>query len=136
MEDARAPVERRRTVAASAIALLLAGGTLVCCALPVLLVTLGLGSGVAALTAAAPWLVTLSHYKVWMFAAAMMALLAAGLLLYRPGRACPTDPELARACARLDVIARTFWWFGLSVWLVGAFVAFAWVPLQQAIARG
>lgn len=134
MEDARAPVERRRSVAASALALLLAGGTLVCCALPVLLVALGLGSAVAALTAAAPWLVTLSRYKLWMFAGATLALLAAGLLLYRPGRACPADPELARACARLDRISRTFWWFGLTVWLVGAIVAFAWVPVQQAFA--
>ena len=45
----------------SAFSLLFAGGTLVCCALPSLLVSLGLGSTVAALVGAAPWLVTLSQ---------------------------------------------------------------------------
>lgn len=59
----------RWTEASAGIAtLVLASGTLVCCALPILLVTLGMGASVAALVSAAPWLVTLSHYKGWMFA--------------------------------------------------------------------
>jgi hypothetical protein len=38
-------------------------GTLLCCALPSLLVLLGLGATVASLLSAAPWLVSLSHHK-------------------------------------------------------------------------
>ena len=43
-------------------------GTLLCCALPITLVTLGLGASVATMASAAPWLITLSQYKGWMFA--------------------------------------------------------------------
>jgi hypothetical protein len=38
-------------------------GTLLCCALPITLVTLGLGASVATMASAAPWLITLSQYK-------------------------------------------------------------------------
>lgn len=43
-------------------------GTLLCCALPLLLVLFGLGATVASFLAAAPWLVTLSRHKAWVFA--------------------------------------------------------------------
>ena len=39
---------------ASLVTLLLSGGTLICCALPILLVSLGLGTVVASLTSALP----------------------------------------------------------------------------------
>src|SRR3954471_9368484 len=42
-------------------------GTLLCCALPSLLVLLGLGATVASFLSAAPWLVALSHHKGWVF---------------------------------------------------------------------
>jgi len=37
--------------------------TLLCCALPSLLVLFGLGASVASVLSFLPWLVTLSHYK-------------------------------------------------------------------------
>src|SRR5438477_1164196 len=45
-------------------------GTLLCCALPSLLVLLGLGATVATVLSSVPWLVSLSHHKVWVFAVA------------------------------------------------------------------
>ena len=49
-------------------------GTLLCCALPSLLVLFGLGATVASVLSEAPWLVTMSHHKHWVF-------LIAGLLI-------------------------------------------------------
>jgi hypothetical protein len=43
-------------------------GTLLCCALPSLLVLAGLGASVASTLSALPWLVTLSRHKHWTFA--------------------------------------------------------------------
>src|ERR1044072_1056294 len=45
-------------------------GTLLCCALPSLLVLFGLGATVASVLSVAPWLVTLSRNKGWTFAIA------------------------------------------------------------------
>lgn len=126
------PAEHRRGLAASSAALVFTAGTALCCALPILLVALGFGSVVAAITATAPWLVALSRYKLWIFAAAALVLIIAGVLLFRPGRRCPADPELARACARIDRVSRNIWWVGIAGWLVAAFFAFAWLPLQRA----
>src|SRR5947208_10557152 len=41
--------------------------TLLCCALPSLLVLFGLGASVAPILAFTPWLVALSRHKVWTF---------------------------------------------------------------------
>src|SRR6202162_6232603 len=42
-------------------------GTLLCCALPSLLVLVGLGASVASMLSFIPWLVTLSRHKQWTF---------------------------------------------------------------------
>ena len=44
--------------------------TLICCALPSVLVLLGMGTAVASLLSAAPWLVSLSRHKIWTFSIA------------------------------------------------------------------
>jgi len=49
-------------------------GTLLCCALPSLLVLCGLGATVASMLSEALWLVTMSHHKHWVF-------LVAGVLI-------------------------------------------------------
>ena len=58
------------------LTLLASTGTLICCALPVFFVTIGMGATVAALTSSIPFLVTLSLHKTWVFAgsAVMLAL--------------------------------------------------------------
>jgi hypothetical protein len=116
---------------AGAGALLLAGGTLLCCALPILLVTLGMGATVAAWVSAAPLLVTLSHYKGWMFATSGAGLLGAALLLYRSGRTCPADPRLARLCAVADRWNRRVLGLASVFWVVGAFAAYLLLPLRR-----
>lgn len=102
-------------------------GTLVCCALPSLLVLLGLGTTVAAAVSAAPWLIVLSRHKEWVFLAA--GLLIVGSRLYArhvaprvsvDGKACPLP--LARA-------TRIAWWASVVVYAAGAFVAFLLGPL-------
>lgn len=101
-------------------------GTLVCCALPALMVSLGLGATLAATVSAVPQLVWISEHKigVFLFAGVMIAL---GFQASRYGaaQACPTDPELARACAAGKSFSRYTLIFSAIVYLIGAFFAFA-----------
>ena len=99
-------------------------GTLVCCAIPITLVSLGLGTVVSSMASTAPWLVTLSLYKGWMFSISGGMIALSAWAVYRPGRACPADPELAAACERADVWNRRFIWFSGVMWGVGFFAAF------------
>src|SRR5580692_349382 len=65
---------RVRSGALSYLSLFTSLGTLLCCALPSLLVLLGLGATVASALSEAPWLVAMSHHKNWVF-------LVAGILI-------------------------------------------------------
>ena len=105
--------------------------TLTCCALPILLVTLGLGTAVASMASAAPWLVALSMHKAWVFAISGAMIAASAWAVYRPGRVCPADPELAAACERTDKWNKRFVWVSGSMWFVGFFFAFVLVLVQN-----
>jgi hypothetical protein len=114
-----------RDTLAPTLSLLASTSTLLCCALPALLVTLGLGASLAGLVSAAPWLVALSTYKAWLFAGSGVMLGAAWLLNRRTARLpCPADKAQAAACMRLRAFSG--WILGISatLWAIGFFFAF------------
>jgi len=109
-------------------------GTLLCCALPSLLVLLGLGATVATVLAEAPWLVALSHHKHWVFIVA--GLLITGNFVYvyviAPklqivGGAC--DPNNPSACQTASRFARIVLWCSAGLYLAGCFTAYVLGPL-------
>jgi len=105
-------------------------GTLICCALPVTLVTLGMGATVAALTSSFPLLITLSQHKIWIFLVSGGLLAVSGWLMYRPGRTCPTDPALARLCNRAQAWNRRVYWTSTLIWGAGFFAAYVALPVR------
>ena len=104
-------------------------GTLLCCALPSLLVLLGLGATVASFLSAVPWLVTMSHHKNWVFAAS--GLLIAGNFVYiymvAPRLECPTDN--ADACMQASRTSRVTLWISAILYCGGAFTAYLLGPI-------
>ena len=112
------------------LALFTTTGTLVCCALPITLVSLGLGATMASLVSVAPFLVTLSQHKVWVFSISGGLLALSGSLMYRPGRACPVDPALGRLCSKTQLWNRRIFWTSVALWSIGFFAAFLALPLQ------
>lgn len=110
--------------------------TLICCALPILLVSLGLGAVSAALFANLPFLVTLAQQKAWIFAASGGVLMLSAWLLFRPGRACPTDPELAQQCDRAHRWNTRLFWVSAGVWVAGFAAAYAALPVYTWLAGG
>ncbi len=105
-------------------------GTLVCCALPITLVTLGMGATVASLVTALPFLVTLSQHKVMVFGISAVMLALAGWMMYRPGRACPTDPALRALCERSQKWNRRIYWVSIALWSIGFIASFLALPIQ------
>lgn len=113
-----------------ALALLASFGTLLCCALPIVLVMLGLGSTVAAITFKLPFLVVLSGYHNWMFS--ISALLLGGAVWFVWSRnECPADPELAAACERANKWSKRILLLAVAIWVTGAFSAYLMLPLRQ-----
>ena len=104
-------------------------GTLICCALPLLLVTLGFGAAVAALTNSVPFLIALSEHKEWIFAGSGALLLASAWLLYRPGQTCPVDRELARLCIKARRWNGRVFSVSVITWGIGFLAAYLLLPL-------
>lgn len=114
-----------REAGAPALALFASASTLVCCALPALLVTIGAGAVMAGLAANVPGLVFLSANKEWAFAVAGLLLLAAAYARFATRNApCPADPAKAAACKRMRALGGVVLAIAVIVYLVGGFFAF------------
>jgi len=101
------------------------GGTLICCALPALLVALGAGAALASLVGAVPQLVWISEHKTGVFTLAGAMLAAAGWLQYRARfLPCPADPALAAACTRQRRVSLAIYLVSLAIFAIGGFFAF------------
>ncbi len=120
----------REGVSLGALALFTSIGTLLCCALPILLVSLGLGSVVAAITLQLPILVTLAEYKLVMFIVSGILLALSAWFLWR-GASCPADPALAARCQRTNRWGKRLFWIASSFWLIGLTASYLLLPLRQ-----
>jgi hypothetical protein len=108
-------------------------GTLLCCALPSLLVFLGLGATVASVLGSAPWLATLSRHKAWLFAGSAILIggnfyyvyRVAPRLLARSGACDVDDPS----CARATRVSRALLMVSVFLLAIGVAVAYLLPPV-------
>jgi hypothetical protein len=100
-------------------------GTLLCCALPALFVTLGMGATVAGVASAMPQLVWLSERKGFLFAACAVMLILSGWLQWRARfEPCPLDARKAAACRSARRWSLSVYALSLLLFLVGFFFAY------------
>ncbi len=93
--------------------------TWICCALPILLVTVGAGATLAGITKQFPLLTVLGAHQNWMFTISGVLLTAAAGLTWRSGQHCPADPVLAQQCQRTQRLNKRILWVSLIVWSIG-----------------
>ena len=113
--------------------------TLICCALPSVLVLLGMGTTVASLLSAAPWLVCLSRHKIWTFGIAGALTAMSFVMTYliaprlRHGEACEADDPTA--CGEVSKISRVILWGSAIIWSCGFIVAYLLGPILEQMDR-
>jgi len=106
-------------------ALLASGSTLVCCALPALMVALGAGAALSSLVAAFPGLIWLSEHKNAVFGLALLLTLLGGWLQWRARSApCPLDPKLRAQCRRTRAWSLRVYLASVLLLVVGGLFAF------------
>jgi hypothetical protein len=114
-----------RETAAPALALFASLSTLVCCALPALLVTIGAGAVMAGLAANVPGLIWLTAHKGLLFGVAGGLLAAAGLAKWLARNApCPIDADQARLCMAMRRAGTYILAAAFVLYLIGGFFAF------------
>jgi mercuric ion transport protein len=113
-------------------------GTLLCCALPSLLVLAGLGASVASTLSVVPWLVTLSRHKQWTFSisGALIALSFLNIYYFAPRlRPNACDLEDSSACDSASNLTKRLLWVSAAIYAVGIFAAYALGPLLTRLDR-
>jgi hypothetical protein len=117
--------ELKQSLWSSVATLFASSSTLICCALPALLVSLGAGAALGSLVSAVPQLVWISEHKTAVFAAAGLMLLASGALQWRNRNApCPIDPKLRDACLRTRRMSARIYFVSLGLFVLGGWFAF------------
>ena len=123
MDDTR-PVKPPSTLPAF-LSLFTSTGTLVCCALPALLVSLGAGAVMAGLIEAVPQITWLGRNKALVFSMAGLMLALSGAWQWHARTLpCPPDKAQAEACARTRRVSWIVWWMSVTLFAIGAFFAF------------
>ena len=103
--------------------------TLICCALPIILIRLGFGATVASLySEQLPFLQWFGINSVLIFIISGGILSVSGLTLLKSKQTCPADPVLANACKKARKWNVVFWFASSFLWTLGAFTAFG-LPL-------
>jgi hypothetical protein len=109
----------------SLISLFASSSTLICCALPALLVSLGAGAALASLVAVFPQIVWISEHKEAIFLISSALMVAGGVLQWRNRYApCPIDPDLRNACLKTRRTSLRIYWVSLALLVVGGWFAF------------
>jgi hypothetical protein len=95
--------------------------TIICCALPIILVSLGMGAVFASLTATFPAIILLAEYAVFIFIIAAFLLLVSGYFIFIRPQACPMDQNLAQLCIKTKKINKFVWICSVIILLVSLF---------------
>ena len=117
--------DHRSGLWASLASLFASSGTLVCCALPALLVSLGAGAVMSSLVSAVPQLVFLSEHKEALVISAGLMLAASSVLHWRNRYApCPVDLTLRQACLRTRKFSVRMLGASVALYAIGGWFAF------------
>jgi mercuric ion transport protein len=132
-------IRARRAAVLNYFSLFSSFSTLLCCALPSVLVLLGMGTAVASVLSVAPWLVSLSRHKIWTFGIAGAFIATSFLVTYivaprlRSGESCnATDPT---TCGDVSRFSRFVLWSSALIWGCGFFVAYLLAPILERMDR-
>jgi mercuric ion transport protein len=129
----------KRSALLSYFSLFTSVGTLLCCALPSLLVLFGLGASVASMLSFMPWLVTLSQHKQWTFliSGVLIALSFVNTYYIAPRfRAEQCSPDDPTACEDASRVSKLLLWGSAVIYAVGFFVAYALGPILTKLDGG
>ena len=113
------------TFLASLVTLFASSSTLICCALPALLVTLGAGATLSSFISIFPKIVWISEHKIEVFTFAGVMLTISGYMQWRGRLApCPVDTILRNACIKTRKASLIIYSFSLLLYLTGGWFAF------------
>ena len=106
-------------------ALLSSSSTLLCCALPAILVSMGAGAVFANIISVFPALTVISRFKVEITLMTLIILVAVGVLHSKTAKMpCPADPSLGRACLESRKRSRIVYYLSCIIFAMASIFTF------------
>jgi hypothetical protein len=94
--------------------------TLLCCALPVTLVSLGMGASFASLTASFPQLIWLTERKEALFVITAILLIISFVMIKKAEKMpCPIELSQRELCERSKRVSKRIYWGTVVIYLTG-----------------
>jgi hypothetical protein len=119
LQDAKTPFF------SSLLTLFASSSTLICCAMPAMLVSLGAGAALASLVAVFPQIVWISENKEVIFLMSTLLMVIGGIVQWRNRYApCPIDPILRQVCLRTRKVSLSIYLISLVLLIIGGWFAF------------
>ena len=103
--------------------------TLFCCALPIILVSLGFGAVSSSLISNYAFITILAEYSITLFILAFILLSLSGYLLFFKVSFCPANPEYAKICLLCKKTAKIMWFISLFILFVAIFFKYILILL-------
>lgn len=103
--------------------------TILCCALPIILVFLGMGAVFASLTANFPFISWLAAKSVYLFSIAGILLLISGYFIFIRPQSCPADKKLAAICQKTHKFNKIIWIFSVIILAISFFFKYILILL-------
>jgi mercuric ion transport protein len=103
--------------------------TILCCALPIILVTLGMGAVFASLTANFPFIIWLTEKSIYLFSIATILLLVSGYFIFIKQQSCPADKKIAKMCNKTKKFNKIIWWVSVIILITSFFFKYILILL-------
>lgn len=113
------------------VTLFISSATLLCCALPVLLVSFGLGAVVASANYNIPGFMLLAEHQFWTLSLSAVMLIFLAWVIWRPNQLCPADPKLAAICQHSKHWNIVIFGLSILIWMIGFFFSVLLLPLRH-----
>jgi len=103
--------------------------TLLCCALPVTLVSIGMGASFASLTASFPQIIWLTERKELLFIMTAILLIVSFFMMRNAqNMPCPIDPDQRAYCERSKKVSKVVFYITIAIYLTGLIFSYI-VPM-------
>jgi len=103
--------------------------TILCCGLPIILVSLGMGAVFANLTASFTFITWLTERSIYLFAIAIILLLIGWYFIFIKAQTCPLDKKLAEICRRSKKFNKIIWWISVVILVISFFFKYILILL-------
>lgn len=103
--------------------------TILCCALPIILVTLGMGAVFANLTASFPAITWLATKAIYLFVITTIIVLISGYFIFIKPQTCPSDKKLADICKKSKKFNKVIWYLSVIIVIISFFFKYILILL-------